>query len=101
MGRFYDRRVWRRMSRLQLQREPFCRHCRARGLTVLATQADHVHAIELGGDPHGELESLCDACHAVKTRSERGSSKARVRTAFDRDGNPLDRNHHWNRRSGS
>lgn len=95
-GRFYDKRVWKRMSAAQLSREPLCRPCKAVGRITPATVADHVHAITKGGDPYGALQSMCAACHAEKTARENGRPYKRSRAGFDAQGNPLDRGHHWN-----
>ena len=63
----YDRQ-WRRRRAAYLLVHPFCVWCGALGLTVMATQVDHVVAKSLGGsDDEGNLQGLCAACHARKT----------------------------------
>ena len=63
----YDRQ-WRKRRAAYLLVHPFCVWCGALGLTVMATQVDHVVAKSLGGsDDEGNLQGLCAACHARKT----------------------------------
>jgi hypothetical protein len=62
----YNKRRWRdRVAKHQLKIEPMCRMCRAKGLIVLASVADHIDKHE--GDQikfwFGELQSLCTECH--------------------------------------
>src|SRR5262245_1603173 len=70
-GRVYDRRKWRRIGRLQLEREPLCRMCDAIGVTRAAKDVDHIRAIADGGDPwdFSNLRSLCHECHSRVTRA--------------------------------
>jgi 5-methylcytosine-specific restriction protein A len=60
---------WRKLKAGHLKREPLCRICGA-----VATSVDHI--IGHKGDPvfaynPDNLQSLCNACHGRKTRSER------------------------------
>lgn len=50
----YNRKRWGLTRRAQLDREPFCRECRAEGVESLATDVDHIVAIQDGGDPWRE-----------------------------------------------
>ena len=66
---------WRRVRDAVIASEPLCRHCAAKGLSVLATQVDHIQPIERA--PHlrlvrSNLQSLCTTCHNRKTNGETG-----------------------------
>ena len=65
---------WDTRRRRQLVAEPWCRECAAKGLRVPATDVDHVvpHRGNVEAFLHGELHSLCHACHAAKTLAENG-----------------------------
>jgi 5-methylcytosine-specific restriction protein A len=68
--RGYDT-AWRGWRLAILQREPLCRHCRAKGLVVPATEVDHIRPKQDGGAESWEnLQPLCKACHARKTLGE-------------------------------
>ncbi len=65
---------WQKRRAAQLASEPLCRKCKANGLVVSATVADHIEPHR--GDPEkfwtGELQSLCDHCHnSLKQKEER------------------------------
>ena len=67
---------WRKKNGLRawvLRREPFCRTCWARGLSVKATVVDHIRPMAQGGsyDEPENLQALCKECHDRKTASER------------------------------
>jgi len=68
----YNSRRWKRMRRLQLEREPWCADCLARGYYTAATVVDHV--IPHRGDETlfftGKLQSLCKLHHDRKTARE-------------------------------
>jgi len=93
-GRLYDLAVWHRLRAKQLQDEPLCRHCHARGIIELATDVDHIVPIANGGAPldQSNLQSLCHLCHTRKTNSENGM---RVRTGCDINGIPFGGRHGW------
>jgi 5-methylcytosine-specific restriction protein A len=62
---------WRRLRMMQLNREPLCRACAKRGLTVAAVVADHIIRRVLGGpDSFDNLQSLCQRCHNQKRAEE-------------------------------
>ena len=69
---FYGGRQWRRVSKMQLQREPFCADCMPVGFYILAEVADHIIPIRNGGARYDfdNLQSLCKACHNRKTFNE-------------------------------
>ena len=90
-----DSAAWRKLRRSVLACEPLCRHCTARGLTVIATDVDH-----RDNDPSNNelvnLVPLCHSCHSRKTALDMGGN---VKMGCDLDGRPLDPNHHWNEKS--
>lgn len=69
---WYAHRRWRELRKQQLQREPLCQYCKARGLLVQAQVVDHVQPHR--GDEHkfwfGKLQSLCNTCHSSAKQSE-------------------------------
>lgn len=60
-------RAWRQVRLQVLREEPLCRDCLARGLTVPATDVDHIVAKPLGTDARTNLQALCHSCHSRKT----------------------------------
>ena len=69
--RVYDR-AWRRLSAAHLRGEPLCRECATRGHNVLAIQVDHILPVSAAAQLRlvdANLQSLCLACHAAKTRA--------------------------------
>lgn len=86
-----DGAAWRKLRALLLSSEPLCRHCTARGLTVIATEVDHRN-----GPNDNRLESLqplCKSCHSRQTMRDMGHN---VSMGCDVHGRPLDPSHHWN-----
>lgn len=94
---WYHMHRWVRRAKAQLRIEPLCRMCAARGVTTVATVADHI-------EPHrgdwnefwlGPLQSLCKPCH------DKGKHYIEARgydpTAIGDDGWPLDPRHPANR----
>lgn len=69
--RIYSTKRWRMLRLKVLRRDPICVECRAE----LSTEADHVIAIEDGGDPWkmSNLQGLCSSCHGRKTQAEVGA----------------------------
>jgi 5-methylcytosine-specific restriction protein A len=65
---FYHSTAWRRLSRLQLKREPLCAECLKGGRVTPAYIADHIQEIRHGGArlDMNNLQSLCKACHNRK-----------------------------------
>lgn len=84
--------AWQKLRASVLAGEPLCRHCTARGLTVPATDVDHMN----GADDNRleSLQPLCHECHSRKTARDQGK---RVAYGCDASGNPADPLHHWNR----
>lgn len=73
--------AWMERRAVQLQREPLCRHCAQLGLVALALEVDHVIPLWRGPglDTDSNLQSLCIACHLLKTQRE-----AKERNAVER-----------------
>lgn len=70
-------------------RWPLCVHCERAGRTRLATQLDHILALDNGGaDTDANRQGLCDECHDAKTALDMGY---RPRVAVGLDGWPLER----------
>ena len=72
-------RQWQRDRAWHLAHNPLCADCEAAGLTVAATEVDHVESIAGGGTSEaGNLRSLCKSCHSRKTvRVDGGLGRAR------------------------
>lgn len=80
-----DGAAWRKLRRYILTESPLCEHCDSKGLTVAATDVDHID-----GDPSNNgmanLQSLCHECHSTKTAIDHGK---RAKTGHGADGLPL------------
>jgi 5-methylcytosine-specific restriction enzyme A len=82
------------MRRLQLQREPLCVFCKARGKVTAATVADHITPhrgdAQLFWD-NNNLQSACKLCHdsSKKEIEHKGYS-----TEIGVDGRPVDKKNH-------
>lgn len=65
---------WRRVRDNFLAEHPLCAVCLANGMTVAASDVDHVLAIRKGGERlnPANLQSLCAGCHSRKTAREDG-----------------------------
>ena len=70
--RFYASAAWRRLSRMQLMREPLCVVCYGAGRITPAEIADHIMPIRDGGArlDLSNLQSLCRGCHNKKHNKE-------------------------------
>lgn len=88
--------AWKKLRASVLQDEPLCRMCAAQGLTVAASQVDHIHN-DPSDNRRESLQSLCAPCHSRKTARDMGGN---VRMGCDKDGMPLDIGHHWNNATG-
>lgn len=79
---------WLQEFRASYFREhPLCARCSTPDLPVIATELDHIVALDNGGkdfdvDP-GQAQGLCKACHAAKTAQDLGHAE---RPTFDRAG---------------
>ena len=86
-----DGAAWRRLRESVLNMEPLCRHCKARGLIVAASEVDHINNVASDNDPDN-LQALCKSCHSRKTQRDMGH---KVAMGCDADGYPLDPDHDW------
>lgn len=84
--------AWRKLRRSVLAEEPLCRHCAAQGLTVLATDVDHMHGAD--DNRRESLQPLCKSHHSIKTMAEYHGREMRL--GCDMQGNPANPAHHWN-----
>jgi 5-methylcytosine-specific restriction endonuclease McrA len=64
--RIYNSKRWAILRRRVLFEQPLC------PCGDIATDADHITAIEAGGDPfsRANVQALCASCHSRKTRQE-------------------------------
>lgn len=69
----YNSDRWRRLRAIQLNNEPCCEECRRKGRIRAATVADHVIAIQDGGEAWNidNLQSMCAPCHNRKSGKEK------------------------------
>lgn len=68
--RGYDAR-WRKIRLMHLRAHPLCIECTAQGLTVAATDVDHITPLAQGGTHASDnLQSLCHSCHSKKTAAQ-------------------------------
>jgi 5-methylcytosine-specific restriction protein A len=71
--RLYNTPAWRKLRLAVLAEDPLCAECLKGGLTVGATDVDHI--IDLANAPElalvrANLQSLCHPCHSKKTISK-------------------------------
>ena len=88
--------AWRKLRKQVLAEEPLCRHCAAQGLTVPATEVDHMRGA--ADNSRDALQALCKPCHSIKTMSELYGRPARQ--GCYAEGNPINPAHHWNKSTG-
>lgn len=72
-SRGYDG-AWKRLRDAHIHAHPLCARCEAQGLLTLATEVDHVQAVEVAPGrrlDRSNLQSLCHPCHMLKTAQER------------------------------
>jgi 5-methylcytosine-specific restriction enzyme A len=76
--------AWQQLRLLILRRDcGLCQVCLTQGVVRQADAVDHIVPKEEGGtDDEDNLQSICNACHAIKTEQERrrgvGKSKTRL-----------------------
>ena len=94
--RWYDGIRWRKIAAMHKDENPLCVMCLQRGIETPAYVTDHIVPhngnAELFFD-YSNLQSLCAVCHNIKRKVDNGG----VMSGCDIDGNPLDRNHYWNK----
>jgi len=95
---WYHTRLWRKLRKNQLDKEPLCAAHLRRGLERPANIVDHKKQFgdswELFVDPNNH-QSLCTMCHisAKKLQQTRG-----IMPGCDENGLPLDDNHGWGKK---
>ena len=94
----YSHRKWRKLRKLQLQREPLCAFCKAQGLITPAVVADHVTPYRDKKDAInrfwcGKLQSLCARCHDGTKRNQEQRERMPWLPDVGVDGMPIDRRH--------
>ena len=85
--------AWRKLRKQVLAEEPLCRHCAAQGLTVPATEVDHMRGA--ADNSRDALQSLCKPCHSIKTMAELYGRPPRQ--GCDEQGYPIGSDHPWNK----
>ena len=77
---FYQSTPWRKLRKMKLDQDPVCEICRKQGKLTPAQMVDHIVPINKGGAPLDldNLQSLCNACHAVKSARDKLQSKKEV-----------------------
>lgn len=85
---WYGLAVWKAIRERQLDAEPLCRRCKAKGFDVLATVVNHVipHRGDWERFISGPFESLCKPCHDGEVQAE---EKAAGRLEAARRSRPL------------
>ncbi|WP_449390656.1 HNH endonuclease signature motif containing protein [Eoetvoesiella caeni] len=88
--------AWRRLRDVVLSRDPICRQCWDDYERITpSTDVDHRDNDPSNNDLDN-LQGLCHECHSRKTNRDMGR---RVAYGCDAQGNPLDPEHHWNKKS--
>ena len=89
--RIYSTKQWRKVRMIVLKNEPLCRVCKLKGLTVEATEVDHIIPLFVGGKPFdiSNLQPICFECHVLKSSNEKPSIIRRGRVTLD--GTPMNR----------
>jgi 5-methylcytosine-specific restriction endonuclease McrA len=97
--RWYSLQIWRKRRDYQLRTEPLCRECLKLGLVVPAAIVDHIrhHQGDWAAFRLGELQSLCEPCHAHKGSDGKVKPYARYSSEIGDDGLPLAADHPFNR----
>ena len=92
---------WQRMRASVLARDAYlCQVCKRMGrLTPGCREVDHIAPVSRGGTMRPDnLQTICRACHALKTRREQ--SNARPVYGCGPDGMPVDSGHPWGGEDG-
>jgi 5-methylcytosine-specific restriction protein A len=70
-----------------MSKHPLCAVCMRRGVLIPGTQVDHVVPLFRGGlDIDANKQTLCDACHKVKTAADCGKAR---HPGSDANGEPI------------
>lgn len=72
---------WEKLRRWHLERNPLCKRCQERGHVEAAVLVDHIVPVQSADDPLfyevENLQSLCTACHAIKTAADKAAGLTR------------------------
>ena len=74
LSRFYSSGRWRKTRNIYIQSNPLCERCMLQGETRKADVVDHIIPIKIDWQRKldmSNLQSLCNRCHAVKTREDK------------------------------
>ena len=84
---------------------PLCVIClnKTPSRVTLATIYDHIVPLDFGGTNDGaNMQGLCRECHDIKSAEERGKCALKHDApGCTLTGQPLDPNHHWNKKKCS
>lgn len=83
--RVYNDKRWKTIRRATLHRDGYLCQIRLPGCTVRATQADHVTALEDGGQPFdmANTQASCGHCNVAKENNRRLERFQRMPTSRD------------------
>ena len=70
-NRFYSSQRWRNLRKRVLSDEPFCRHCKEKGIIQESQEVDHIDG-DRTNNSRSNLQGLCKSCHSAKTIKELG-----------------------------
>ena len=70
--KFYQSKLWRKVRKGFLNKNPLCVICDRNGHTQAAEVVDHILPIRLGGNKlsYNNLQALCHRCHNIKSGKE-------------------------------
>ena len=70
--KLYKQQAWAKMRTRQLSKQPLCGRCKSIGKITAANTVDHVFPHRRDADTFrvNLLQSLCTACHTLKTQQE-------------------------------
>jgi len=90
----YDRKAWKRRSRIHLAQYPLCVMCLSKGILTAAQVADHIkpHNQDPNEFFRGKLQSLCVPCHNRDKQKMEAEERPRD-PKFSADGWPVDEDH--------
>jgi len=71
-SKLYKQQAWTKIRTRQLSVAPLCARCKSMGKITSATSVDHVfpHRRDLVAFKSNFFQSLCSACHTMKTHDE-------------------------------
>jgi 5-methylcytosine-specific restriction protein A len=70
--KFYYSTKWRKLRKQVLTINPLCVYCQKENKPTIATIADHITPVRLGGEiwDLNNLQGLCESCHNKKSAKE-------------------------------